>query len=222
MWGTLAVGNTCRFSSKEIEPKSGIYYYGYRYYEPNLQRWLNRDPIQERGGLNLYGLVGNAPVNAVDPSGLFGSDPEALNPSGGSEVNGVPAMTISCGGGKPTTVANNDSPKEVGVAMMVAGGADILGVMAIIEKYLGGDENITTEEKVAEEENTLSEDDSVLGHIFRDEGQVSVKCQSSLLTLMVTGDRIVGCRGNYASNIRERSIIPLRFEATEDGCDEPG
>jgi len=71
MWGTLAVGNTYRFSSKEIEPKSGIYYYGYRYYEPNLQRWLNRDPIQESGGLNLYGFVGNGPINRVDPLGLF-------------------------------------------------------------------------------------------------------------------------------------------------------
>ena len=70
MWGTLAVGNTYRFSSKEIEPKSGIYYYGYRYYEPNLQRWLNRDPIGENGGLNLYAYVGNNPINYYDPLGL--------------------------------------------------------------------------------------------------------------------------------------------------------
>ena len=70
MWGTLAVGNTYRFSSKEIDTRSGLYYYGYRYYEPNLQRWLNQDPIGERGGLNLYEYVGNSPVNAVDPLGL--------------------------------------------------------------------------------------------------------------------------------------------------------
>jgi len=38
-----------RFSSKEIHVNSGLYYYGYRWYAPNLQRWLNRDPINELG-----------------------------------------------------------------------------------------------------------------------------------------------------------------------------
>jgi uncharacterized protein RhaS with RHS repeats len=33
--------------------------------------WLNRDPIEEAGGLNLYGYVGNNPVNYIDPLGLL-------------------------------------------------------------------------------------------------------------------------------------------------------
>jgi RHS repeat-associated protein len=70
MWGTLATANTYRYSSKEIDPQSGIYYYGYRYYEPNLQRWLNQDPIGEEGGLNLYGYVRNNPIKWTDPLGL--------------------------------------------------------------------------------------------------------------------------------------------------------
>lgn len=41
-------------------------HYGYRYYDPETGRWLNRDPIGEMGGLNLYGFVGNDGVNGVD------------------------------------------------------------------------------------------------------------------------------------------------------------
>jgi RHS repeat-associated protein len=47
--GTLASVNTYRFSSKEFNATTGLYYYGYRFYDPNLQRWLNRDPKGELG-----------------------------------------------------------------------------------------------------------------------------------------------------------------------------
>jgi RHS repeat-associated protein len=40
-----------------------------RAYDPRLGRWLSRDPIAERGGINLYGCVGNDPVNLRDPTG---------------------------------------------------------------------------------------------------------------------------------------------------------
>jgi RHS repeat-associated protein len=68
--GSLAEANTYRFSSKEWNDNAGLYYYLYRYYDPNLQRWPNQDPIGEWGGLNLYGYVGNNPVNWIDPLGL--------------------------------------------------------------------------------------------------------------------------------------------------------
>ena len=74
MSGPLADANLYRFSSKEYHPNSGLVYYLYRYYEPNLQRWPNRDPIDELGGLNLYRFVGNDPVNSVDFLGLVDCD----------------------------------------------------------------------------------------------------------------------------------------------------
>lgn len=68
--GTLANENSYRFSSKEWIAYSGDYYFLHRFYDPNLQRWLNRDPINELGGLNVYNYVANNPINAFDASGL--------------------------------------------------------------------------------------------------------------------------------------------------------
>jgi RHS repeat-associated protein len=69
-WGALAGVNRYQFSSKEVHGPSGTYYYGFRFYEPDLQRWLNQDPIDELGGINVHGFVGNNPVRFVDPYGL--------------------------------------------------------------------------------------------------------------------------------------------------------
>ena len=50
--------------------QSGLIYYGFRYYSPSLGRFLNRDPLGELGGSNLYGFVENDPVNGWDYLGL--------------------------------------------------------------------------------------------------------------------------------------------------------
>jgi len=49
---------------------SGVLYYGYRYYDPTTGRWPSRDPIEEEGGFNLYGFVGNDTINEWDYLGL--------------------------------------------------------------------------------------------------------------------------------------------------------
>ncbi|RYD76336.1 MAG: RHS repeat-associated core domain-containing protein, partial [Verrucomicrobiaceae bacterium] len=48
-----------------------VAYYGYRYYDPVIGRWPSRDPIGERGGVNLYGFVGNDGVNQWDYLGQW-------------------------------------------------------------------------------------------------------------------------------------------------------
>jgi len=59
-----------RFSSEYYDKETGMYYYGYRYYNPGLCRWLNRDPIEEQGGNNLYAFVNNDAMNHWDYLGL--------------------------------------------------------------------------------------------------------------------------------------------------------
>ena len=44
-----------------------------RFYQAHLARWLNRDPIEERGGVNLYAYVNNQPTMRTDLSGLAAS-----------------------------------------------------------------------------------------------------------------------------------------------------
>ncbi len=51
-------------------------------YNPETGRWLSIDPIGELGGINLYGMVGNDPINRVDVLGLSPIDPGACGDCG--------------------------------------------------------------------------------------------------------------------------------------------
>ncbi len=73
--GPMADAFSFWFSTKHFNTETGFYYYGYRFYSPELMRWLNRDPIGERGGLNEYGFVGNDPMNRWDRLGLISIAP---------------------------------------------------------------------------------------------------------------------------------------------------
>jgi RHS repeat-associated protein len=57
-------------SGEPPSKKTGVTYYGYRYYDPVTGRWPSRDPIGERGGINLYGFVENSSTNKHDLLGL--------------------------------------------------------------------------------------------------------------------------------------------------------
>ena len=67
--GALADVFRHRFSTKYFDPETCLYYYGYRFYSPSLMRWLNRDPIEEDGGLNLYGFCEGNALKHFDPIG---------------------------------------------------------------------------------------------------------------------------------------------------------
>jgi len=59
-----------------VDEETGWLYYGFRYYMPEIGKWASRDPIEERGGVNLYGFVGNGPIDWVDVLGLSPTFPD--------------------------------------------------------------------------------------------------------------------------------------------------
>jgi RHS repeat-associated protein len=65
-----------RFATK-MQDGNDLYYYGYRFYDPMTGRWINRDPMEEEGGVNLYAMMGNDGVNYWDYLGkCFTKNPD--------------------------------------------------------------------------------------------------------------------------------------------------
>ncbi|HEV2147523.1 MAG TPA: RHS repeat-associated core domain-containing protein [Longimicrobiaceae bacterium] len=70
MYMRKQVENPLRFTAREYDPETGLYYYRARYYDPALARFISEDPIGLEGGINPYAYAGNDPVNFTDPFGL--------------------------------------------------------------------------------------------------------------------------------------------------------
>jgi RHS repeat-associated protein len=107
--GTLADENPFRFSTKYLDTETDLYYYGYRYYSPELGRFISRDPIAERGGQNLYAFVWNQPTLRYDLHGRTGS------PSYGDVINHIPqAGFVSSPTAPAATAPDSTGAKIVG------------------------------------------------------------------------------------------------------------
>ena len=112
--GPRAAENPWRFSTKELH--GGWYNFGFRFYAPDIGRWINRDPISEAGGVNLYAMVGNNPVNSVDAYGL-----EPV----------VPVVLIS-----PFTGKKDYNPHgRNGVILMKPAGVDIMANIQVAKSH---------------------------------------------------------------------------------------
>lgn len=62
--------NAFRYTGREFDTETGLYYYRARYYDPSIGRFLSEDPIQFLASTNFYPYVGNSPPGASDSSGL--------------------------------------------------------------------------------------------------------------------------------------------------------
>jgi RHS repeat-associated protein len=61
------------YSGQYTDWETGLVYYGLRFYSPKHGRFVNRDPSEEAGGLNLYAFAGNGPTRGWDTLGLYDS-----------------------------------------------------------------------------------------------------------------------------------------------------
>jgi RHS repeat-associated protein len=67
-------GQPFQFSTYYTDVETGLIYYGHRYYDPSLGRFISRDPIGVAGGENLYAFVDNCPANRWDYLGMSGTE----------------------------------------------------------------------------------------------------------------------------------------------------
>jgi RHS repeat-associated protein len=58
------------YASMEWHAASGLELAVFRAYDPNMGRWISRDPINERGGINLYSYVNGDVIRLSDPLGF--------------------------------------------------------------------------------------------------------------------------------------------------------
>ena len=101
------------YTGQRFDQESGLYYYRARHYSPRIGRFTQVDPT---GGANLYGYVGNDPLNVRDPRGLAGQS-NYDSGWGGSSYGGSPAPYTdqsSFGGSSsavtPVSYAEQSSP----------------------------------------------------------------------------------------------------------------
>ncbi|MDF1737748.1 MAG: RHS repeat-associated core domain-containing protein [Verrucomicrobiales bacterium] len=135
--GAEAETNSWRFSTKPVEESTGWSYYGFRYYMPQTGRWASRDPFQERGGVNLYGFVGNDGVGYVDLLGLLEGNEKLkiiLGPHGAGP-SAIPNRNGGGNGGPPWTwLSSSPITSKANVEKYIAQG---------IKNFEDGNEGIT-------------------------------------------------------------------------------
>lgn len=81
-----SVGNPWRYKGKRVDKEIGLMYFGYRYYDPEVGRWISPDPAGAIDGPNLYVYARNNPIKYVDYFGLS----SALDENCGCTQHGHP------------------------------------------------------------------------------------------------------------------------------------
>jgi RHS repeat-associated protein len=63
------VGNSYRYTAREYDQQTRLYYYRARYYDTAIGRFISEDPIRFNGGIDFFDYAGNNPHKYIDPLG---------------------------------------------------------------------------------------------------------------------------------------------------------
>ncbi|WPN28120.1 RHS repeat-associated core domain-containing protein [Pseudomonas sp. P5_109] len=114
----VAKYKTIRYSGKERDA-TGLYYYGFRYYAPWMQRWISPDPVED--GLNVFQMVANNPLNLIDRNGLTGETAKRKWRAAYDRVLatnvGVRVRTVTSGVIAVDVVGGNDLFERLGIGL---------------------------------------------------------------------------------------------------------
>jgi RHS repeat-associated protein len=77
------ISNSFRYTGREFDPESNLYYYRARYYDSGMGRFVSEDPINFASGIDFYVYVVNHPTVLIDPSGL------ASRPATAGEIQSI-------------------------------------------------------------------------------------------------------------------------------------
>ncbi|HFV9520797.1 TPA: RHS repeat-associated core domain-containing protein [Salmonella enterica subsp. enterica serovar Eastbourne] len=119
VWGNLTheketrpVQQNLRFQGQYLDRETGLHYNLYRFYDPDIGKFISGDPISIRGGINLYQYAPN-PISWIDPLGL------AVDPIAKLEDRGYTGVTRTSGGGLDYSDSNALYNKRPGVNPVV-------------------------------------------------------------------------------------------------------
>ena len=131
-----ATKNIHRYSTKPEIAGTGLLYYGYRYYEPQTGRWPSRDPIEEKGGVNLYGFVGNDGLDTIDFLGKETVDVDGTiereGTQGASEAPATGSLSYTYSYERECNSANEAKFTDKGIKKFNASGMPDSGTVVIL------------------------------------------------------------------------------------------
>jgi len=176
--GNGSATGTFRYTGQRVDAESGLYYYRARAYKPAWGRFAQVDPIGYQAGVNLYGYVGNDPLNSIDPTGL---SPDTPNPQPASSQ---PVMSDAAPTGQAGSQFAQAAMAACGAGPVgcVAGGVITLGIAGAAILTMPGD-TPQSQSQAQSQSQSAATNPSGTATIYQQGSHVSIEVQFGGATL---------------------------------------